>query len=98
MKKEYSKKKGEIKKRLAEFARTEQDLQRKINSLNELLLNISQSGASASAQDKIRSDISSLRSERNSVKKDIENRENRVWLQTPPNRVDVVKKCDYIIV
>ena len=61
-------------KRLAEFARTEQDLQRKINSLNELLLNISQSGGSASAQDKIRSDISSLRSERNSVKKDIENR------------------------
>ncbi|NKA00985.1 MAG: CHAT domain-containing protein, partial [Proteobacteria bacterium] len=61
-------------KRLLELARTEQDLQRKINSLNELLLNISQAGASASSQDKIRNDISNLRVERNSVKKDIESR------------------------
>jgi CHAT domain-containing protein len=61
-------------KRLLELARTEQDLQRRINSLNELLLNISQAGASASSQDKIRNDISNLRAERNSVKKDIESR------------------------
>lgn len=78
-------------KRLAELARSEQDLQRKINSLNELLLNISQAGGSSSAQEKIRNDISNARSERDSVKKDIENKYPEYFDLVEPKPITIEK-------
>jgi len=77
--------------KLAELARSEQDLQRKINSLNELLLNISQAGATASIQDKIRNDIVSLRSERNSVKKDLESKYPEYFDLVEPKPITIDK-------
>ncbi|MEY3962332.1 MAG: hypothetical protein RLZ08_710, partial [Pseudomonadota bacterium] len=78
-------------KRLAELARSEQDLQRKINSLNELLLNISQAGGSSSTQEKIRNDISNARSERDSVKKDIENKYPEYFDLVEPKPITIEK-------
>ncbi|NKA17530.1 MAG: tetratricopeptide repeat protein, partial [Alphaproteobacteria bacterium] len=78
-------------KRLAELARSEQDLQRKINSLNELLLNISQAGGSSSTQDKIRNDILNIRSERDSVKKDIEFRYPEYFDLVEPKPITIEK-------
>ncbi len=62
---------------LEALARKEQDLQRRANSLNELLVALSAAPPERqlpSVQAKMKADIEAIKAERNSVKKDIENR------------------------
>lgn len=56
--------------RLSDLSRKEQDLQRRISSLNELLLVMSQSASDRSSdfQSRINNEISDLKSERETVK------------------------------
>lgn len=59
------------------LARKEQDLQRRANSLNELLVALSAAPPERqlpAVQAKMKADIEAIKAERNSVKKDIENR------------------------
>lgn len=63
--------------KLEALARKEQDLQRRSNSLNELLVALSSAPAERqlpAIQAKMKSDIEALKAERNSVKKEIENK------------------------
>ena len=62
---------------LERLARKEQDLQRRANSLNELLVALSAAPPERqlpAVQAKMKADIEAIKAERNSVKKDIENK------------------------
>ena len=62
---------------LEKLARKEQDLQRRANSLNELLVALSSAPPERqlpTVQAKMKADIDAIKAERNSVKKDIENK------------------------
>ena len=62
---------------LEKLARKEQDLQRRANSLNELLVALSSAPPERqlpAVQAKMKADIEAIKAERNSVKKDIENK------------------------
>lgn len=81
-------------KRLEVLARKEQDLQRRINSLNELLVALSAAPPERqlpAVQNKMKSDIESLKSERNSVKKEIENRFPEYFDLVEPKPITVVR-------
>lgn len=81
-------------KRLEQLARKEQDLQRRINSLNELLAALSAAPPERqlpAVQAKMKSDIESLKEERNSVKKEIENRFPEYFDLVEPKPITVAR-------
>ncbi len=76
------------------LARKEQDLQRRANSLNELLVSLSAAPASRQlpgVQAKMREDIESLKAERNSVKKEIENKYPEYFDLVEPKPITIAR-------
>jgi CHAT domain-containing protein len=81
-------------KRLEVLARKEQDLQRRINSLNELLVALSAAPPERqlpAVQTKMRADIESLKAERESVKKEIERRFPEYFDLVEPKPITVAR-------
>jgi CHAT domain-containing protein len=81
-------------KRLETLARKEQDLQRRINSLNELLVALSAAPPERqlpAVQNKMRADIESLKAERESVKKEIERRFPEYFDLVEPKPITVAR-------
>ena len=76
------------------LARKEQDLQRRANSLNELLVALSSAPPERqlpAIQDKMKADIEAIKAERNSVKKDIENRYPEYFDLVEPKPITVAR-------
>ena len=81
-------------KRLEALARKEQDLQRRMNSLNELLAALSAAPPERQlpgVQSKMKADVESLKAERNSVKKEIENRFPEYFDLVEPKPITVAR-------
>ena len=74
---------------LMQLARSEQDLQRRISSLNELLLNVSQVETSSQVKDKIKYDISELKKERDAVKIQIKDRYPEYFDLVEPKPINI---------
>lgn len=81
-------------KRLEELARKEQDLQRRMNSLNELLAALSAAPPERqlpAVQNKMKADVETLKTERNAVKKEIENRFPEYFDLVEPKPITVAR-------
>lgn len=81
-------------KRLEALARKEQDLQRRMNSLNELLAALAAAPPERQlpgVQSKMKADVESLKAERNSVKKEIENRFPEYFDLVEPKPITVAR-------
>lgn len=81
-------------KRLAQLARKEQDLQRQINSLNELLVALSAASPEKqlpAVQAKMKINIDQLRVERTAVKKEIENKFPEYFDLVEPKPITVTR-------
>ena len=81
-------------KRLAELARKEQDLQRQINSLNDLLVALSAAPPEKqlpAVQNKMKTNIEQLRAERTTVKKEIESKFPEYFDLVEPKPITVAR-------
>ena len=79
---------------LANLARKEQDLQRQLNSLNEVLVALSAASADRQLpgiQNKMKADIDRLKQERDSVKNDIKNKFPDYFELVEPQPITVAK-------
>ncbi len=79
---------------LANLARKEQDLQRQLNSLNEILVALSAASADRQLpgiQNKMKADIDRLKQERDSVKNDIKNKFPDYFELVEPQPITVAK-------